>query len=104
MKEMVKVFDESTGYSDDCTTLEIVCDVSAPDEVISFLVQTEHQLHLQVSHMPGEILMDMNQNLDLIKKYLMKGNGPSTNICFVPKKRDHITSKPSTACIIMIPT
>ena len=106
LTETVTMVNESTGNCSKAYALELVCSASAPDEVIIFLVQTSHQLGCWVYHLPGEILMDMNRDLHLLKKYMIIGNGDSArNICSIPKKRGAcITGVPSTSCIIMILT
>ena len=87
MGEVVTLHSPSTGVLDtDCTALEIVVDVSVPDEVISFLAQTTHQLHLQVSHWPLDILMDMNHNIDLVKTVLDEREWTKYEHLFCPQK------------------
>ena len=68
LNETVKFINESTGYSYDNTPLEWACGASAPDKVITLLVQTSCKLSYQINDEAGAILMDMNQDLHLLKK------------------------------------
>ena len=86
MKEVVPIFDESTGVCKDCTALEIACDASAPDEVISYLAQTTHQLGLPISNWPGESLMEMNQNINVVKTVSDKSEWTWCEHMFHPQK------------------
>ena len=61
MEKFVPLTDNYAGVIDsDCTMLEITCSFGVPDETISFLAQTTHQLHLPMPKWPAEILMEMN--------------------------------------------
>jgi hypothetical protein len=106
LNETVEMVNESDGHRYDAPALELACGAGAPDEVISVLAQTSRQLGYRIYHVPGEILMDMNRDLNLLKKNMILGYGATTrNICSIPKKSlTRITDVPSTACIIMIPT
>ena len=68
LNETVKIINKSTGYLYDDTSLELACGASAPDEVILLLVKTSHKLSYRINHKAGEILMDMNRDLHLLKK------------------------------------
>ena len=86
MKEVVPIFNESTGVCKDCTALEIASEVDAPDEVISYLAHATHQLSLPISHWPGESLMEMNWNLDLIKTVSDESEWTEYEHMFHPQK------------------
>ena len=72
LNETVEMVNESDGYIRmyryNAPALELACGTGAPDKVIILLAQTSHQLGYRVYHEPGEILMDMNQDLHLLKK------------------------------------
>jgi hypothetical protein len=68
LNETVEMVNELDGYRYDAPALELACGAGAPDEVISVLAQTSRQLGYRIDHVPGEILMDMNRDLNLLKK------------------------------------
>ena len=100
---MENKYDGSIYYA---PPLEIACGASAPDEVILLLAKMMHQKGYELTNLSGEILMDMNRDLGLIKRYMMIGNGTMRrNICSIHKKRvAHTICEPSTACNTMMLT
>jgi hypothetical protein len=67
LKETVKMENERTGDLYDETAFELACYASAPDELIVLLGKASHKLGY-LNHTAGELLMDMNRHLNVIKK------------------------------------
>ena len=108
LNETVKMENERTGDIYDETALKLACYASAPDEVIVLLAKASHKLSY-VNHKAGEVLMDISQDLNLIKKVfrnyqLYHGNGHwewfhEKEHLFRPQKREQLVSP---MCLLLV--
>ena len=94
MAKFVTLADNSAGVIDsDVTALEIACDVNAPDETISYLAATTRQLGLTIPKWPGEFLMEMNRNIDVVKTVTDENEWTWCEHIFRPQKGDRSYDK-----------